>query len=307
MTRFEYIDALRQAMSDLPPDVVAATVADYERRIAAASAAGQSEEAILAGLDSPETVAAERRSAKQFQAFKQDKTPANFVRTVFSFIGLMAFNLFLIVPAIVYSALLFAAFACSIAFYSGGIMLTSSSLAGVTEISLDPHFRGNTHDHVQVRTDRDDNHVIIDIGKNGKASPTPPAAKVSVASASAASTATPAPSAAATVTSPADTSHVDEPGNFVMSDDNDNLGITEDEHGVNIDMPGVHMHSPGHSHNLFFGTDEFSESRSVQVSIGIGLILGGILMFLLCLVVSKFTWTGIVRLVQMEFSVLKNA
>jgi uncharacterized membrane protein len=308
MTRFEYIDALRQAMSDLPPDVVAATVADYERRIAAASAAGRSEDEILASLDNPQKVAAECRAAKRLQTFKQDKTPANFVRVFFSFIGLMVFNLLLIVPAIVYSALLFASFAIALACYSGGIMLTASSLAGVTEISLGPHFRGNTHDHVQVRTDHDDNHVIIDIGKNGKPSQTPPAAKVLAASANAASTAkTPTPSAAGIAASTANTSLADESDDFVMSDDNDNLGITEDEHGVNIDLPGVHMHSPGHSHDILFGTDEFSESRSVQVSIGIGLILGGILMFLLCLVVAKFTVTGIVRLVQMEFSVLKNA
>src|ERR1700751_1579873 len=100
MTRFEYIDALRQAMSDLPPDVVAATVADYERRIAAASAAGRTEDEILASLDSPQKVAAECRAAKRLQTFKQDKTPANFVRMFFSFIGLMVFNLLLIVPAI---------------------------------------------------------------------------------------------------------------------------------------------------------------------------------------------------------------
>ncbi|HXA47361.1 MAG TPA: DUF1700 domain-containing protein [Burkholderiaceae bacterium] len=304
MTRFEYIDALKQALSDLPPDVIAATVADYERRIAAASAAGQSEEAILASLDSPQKVAAERRAAKQFHAFKQDKTPANFVRMFFSFIGLMMFNIFLIVPAIIYTALLFASFAVALACYSGGIMMTATGLAGVSEISLDEHFHRDAHTPVAIRSNRDDGHVIIDIGKNAKSAPVQALPQAQMGSASASSAASTASSATASAAGNAASTRSDK---IIISDDNDSLGFTEDDDGVNIDMPGLHMHSPGNSHHLFFDTDDFNESRPVLVSVGIGMILGGILMFLLCLVVSKFTVTGIVRLVQMEFSVLKNA
>jgi uncharacterized membrane protein len=308
MTRFEYIDALRQALSDLPSDVIAATVADYERRIAAASAAGQSEDAILASLDSPQKVAAECRAGKQVQTFKQDKTPANLVRMFFSFIGLMVFNLLLIVPAIVYAALLFASFAIAIACYSGGIMMTAASLAGVHEISLDPHVHGTTRDHAQLKANHDDGHVIIDIGKNGKQVQASVSTRAAATSTSDVANAAPAASATmSNAQASTDKVRSDESGDFVIADANDNLGIFEDENGVNIDMPGLHMHSPGHSNNFVFGTDEFSASRPIQVSIGIGMILGGILMFLLCLVVAKFTVTGMVRLVQMEFSVLKNA
>jgi uncharacterized membrane protein len=301
MTRFEYIDALKQALAGLPPEVIAATVADYEQRIAAASAAGQSEEQILASLDNPQKVAAERRAARQVQAFKQEKTPVNFVRMFFSFIGLMVFNFMLIVPAIVYSALLFASFAIAIASYSGGIMMTATSLAGVNEISLDPHFYAAAHERVREKANRDDSHVIIDIGKQGNAAKNQTASQASNQASAASASSASAPVIASVG------GNSSESDDFIIADENDHLGIFEDEHGVNIDMPGLHMHSPGHSHNLFFATDDFSASRPVQVSIGVGLIIGGILMFLLCLVVSKFTWIGIVRLVQMEFSVLKNA
>jgi uncharacterized membrane protein len=312
MTRFDYIAALRDALSDLPPDVIAATVADYERRIAAASAAGQSEEQILAALDSPEKVAAECRAGKKVQIFKQDKTPANFVRMFFSLIGLMVFNLMLIVPAIVYSALLFVSFVMALACYSGGIMMTASSLAGVNEISFDQHFHGNAHNHADLGSMHDNGHVVIDIGKSPKpiqSEMVKPSATASASAASTTASTTTASATASTNTSQpatnADTADVSP--KMIISDNDDNLGITEDERGVNFDLPGFHMHSPGNSRNIMFGTDYFSASRPIQVSIGIGLILGGILMFLLCLVVGKFTITGIVRLVQMEFSVLKNA
>ena len=132
MTRFEYIDALRQAMSDLPPDVIAATAAEYERRISDASAAGQREDDIIESLGDPQKIAAERRASPQPKTFQKDKapanSPANFARMFFSFVGLMIFNVFLLVPAIVYSALLFASYVVAIACYAGGIMVTGEWL-----------------------------------------------------------------------------------------------------------------------------------------------------------------------------------
>ena len=48
MTRFEYIAALRSALEGLPPEVIERTVAEYEKRIFDASAAGQAEDEIIA-------------------------------------------------------------------------------------------------------------------------------------------------------------------------------------------------------------------------------------------------------------------
>jgi hypothetical protein len=51
--------------------------------------------------------------------------------------GLAIFNLFMIVPAMVYSALLFALYLAALAFYLSGIAITASGLAGNSELLLD--------------------------------------------------------------------------------------------------------------------------------------------------------------------------
>lgn len=315
MTRFEYIDALRQALSDLPPDVIAATVAEYERRISDASAAGQREDDIIEGLGDPQKVAAERRTNMQFKTLPKDKAPANpaanFMRTFFSFFGLMIFNLFLLVPAMVYSALLFASYVIAIACYAGGIMVTAASLAGVNEISLDPPYEAvSFHQvHVDAKSDGGNGHVAVTVKQDAK-----PAGNGAAASASASAAAS-APSVAVvagTAASADDNALVKvEPNGIRITDGSGKIRITDGDddfdNRLHLDIPGIHIHHPEGGRNIFFGPDDFTASRPLRTSIGIGLILSGILAFLLCLVVSKYTFVGVSRLVQFEFAVLKNA
>lgn len=286
MTRFEYIAALRQALSGLPPEVIDATVAEYERRIAEASDAGRSEDEIIAGLGDPQQVAAERRAVPVVNAVKQEKSAASVVRMFFSLIGLMVFNLFLVIPALFYSALLFASFVVALALYGGGIALTTASLSGASDLSPDR----------QVQTT---------VSKS--------AASAAVASAPAV-----APPTVDKARHADDNTYVKVGPNGVrvsdgsnkirIVDDNDgNFGVVEGKHGVMIDLPGVHIHNPEQGGDFVFGDLGLSESRPLLMSIGIGLILAGILSFLMCLVVAKYTLVGILRLAQMEFSVLKNA
>jgi hypothetical protein len=67
-----------------------------------------------------------------------------------SALGLAIFNLFMVVPAMVYGSLLAALYACALGFYLGGIAITASGLSGASE--LVPTVRCAIHDHV----DRDD-------------------------------------------------------------------------------------------------------------------------------------------------------
>ena len=80
-----------------------------------------------------------------------------------------------------------------------------------------------------------------------------------------------------------------------------------DEHGVAIGVSGVQLHHLGVSRNFFAHAADVGASRPFQASIGIGLILAGIISFLLCLTIARLTLLGIVSLVQMEFAVLKSA
>jgi uncharacterized membrane protein len=49
-----------------------------------------------------------------------------------------------------------------------------------------------------------------------------------------------------------------------------------------------------------------ADSRTTQTLFGFGLVLGGIALFLLSLVVTRYTFVGIKRYIQMNFSLLKG-
>ncbi|UMR29279.1 hypothetical protein MJ904_19660 [Massilia sp. MB5] len=53
-------------------------------------------------------------------------------------------------------------------------------------------------------------------------------------------------------------------------------------------------------------TDLDAESRTAQTAIGVSLILGGILLCLLSIVVTRYTVIGIRRYIEMNFSLLRG-
>lgn len=308
MNRFEYLETLKHAMEGMPPEVIAATVTEYERRINEASAAGKTEEEILASLENPQAVAAQRRAAAQIQAFKQNKTPVNFFRLCFSLIGLLVFNMFLIVPALVYSLLLICGYVAALACYGGGIVATSVAIAGVNEISLDNDHGDAPIQHVQIYMKDKDGGVKLD----AKAANAPATAAASAGSAS-----TSADAKADTKVAPAKPSitvgsngvRIEDENNKIKisGDDDDDTAFGEDEHGLTFDAPGVHIYNPRYSDHVFLTADGLGVSRPVQVIIGIGLTALGVIGFLLCLMISRYSILGIFRLAEMEFAVLKNA
>jgi hypothetical protein len=54
-------------------------------------------------------------------------------------------------------------------------------------------------------------------------------------------------------------------------------------------------------------TDMDGESRTTQTLFGIAMVLGGILLFLLSLVITKYTFMGLKRYLKMNLSLLKGA
>src|SRR5213075_3285497 len=106
MSKNEYLDALKKALTGLPPDVAAKTMAYYEQRFIDSLAAGQTEAEITADLDEPRKIAMTLRANAHRSAFEQNRSPASLARMMVSFIGLGIFNLFMVVPAAVFSALL---------------------------------------------------------------------------------------------------------------------------------------------------------------------------------------------------------
>lgn len=246
MTRLEYIDALKTALAGLPPELIQDMVNAYEMRFIEGASAGRSEEEIVAGLDTPATVAARLRIALQSQATPASATapaaaspvapaaiansPSRLGRMLTSLLGLGALNMFLFVPSIVFCALLFASWVCSGAFILTGSAYTAAALSGVSQISVDG-----------------------------------PAAK--------------------TLRLPADMPGV----------------VRVTSHGIHGDDEVV-VNSKGKKIQVVIDDDE----RAPSMLLGLGAIFGGIFLFLLNLVITKYSFLGIVRYVKWNFSVLRN-
>lgn len=156
MTKQQYLDALRQAMTGLPPETVAKTLAYYEQRFIDGLVAGQSEAEVYQGLDEPRKIAMTLRASAHLNAFEQKKTPFNLARALVSFVGLAIFNLFMVIPALVYASLLGAIYVSAFAFYIGGVALTASGLSGQNELALEGplrHIMAFTNSHFDTRAE----------------------------------------------------------------------------------------------------------------------------------------------------------
>ncbi|GAB2841601.1 hypothetical protein GCM10027277_05750 [Pseudoduganella ginsengisoli] len=145
MNKQAYLEALQKALAGLPPETVARTMAEYEQRFIDGMVAGRSEQDIAEELGEPRKIAMGLRASVHMAAYQQARSPANWARMAVSFVGLAVFNLFMVVPAIVFASLLTAVYACAFAFYLSGVAITASGLAGTNELVLDGPFREFVH------------------------------------------------------------------------------------------------------------------------------------------------------------------
>ncbi|MYM39557.1 DUF1700 domain-containing protein [Duganella qianjiadongensis] len=153
MNKQAYLEQLRLALQGLPPHTVAAALADYEQRFIDGLVAGRGESEIYQELEPPRQVAMALRTAAHLDAQLHGagaapaaatparKRPFHLLRTLGSLIGLVLFNLFMVIPAAVYASLLAAVYISAFAFYIGGIALVSSGLSGQNELALEGPLR----------------------------------------------------------------------------------------------------------------------------------------------------------------------
>jgi uncharacterized membrane protein len=265
MGKLEYLEALKRAMLGLPPDVQAKTLAYYEQRFVDGVAAGRGEPDVARELDDPTKIAMTLRASAHLNAFTEKKNPANVVRLAVSAVGLAIFNLFMIVPAMVYSALLFALYACALTFYLAGIATTASGLAGANELVLDWPSRFVTIDDDgrgrQLRIEIGDRGINVAQERPQVADPLPPTD----------------PDADADRSSRLERSRAMRSAEALADS------------------------------TLRISTDMDAESRTTQTLFGFGLVLGGIALFLLSLVITRYTFVGLKRYFQMNRSLLKGS
>jgi uncharacterized membrane protein len=261
MGKLEYLDALKRAMLGLPPEVQAKTVAYYEQRFIDGVAAGRGEAEVASELDDPKKIAMTLRASSHLSAFEQKRNPANLLRLVISALGLLIFNLFMVVPAAVYASLLTAMYACALAFYVAGIAITASGLSGANELVLDGplrHFVMSGDDVAEPGA-----QTKVTIGDNG----------------------------IRVFQEKAPEAHPADAGPDADADTPPVIRRAEEMAGRGIRI----------------STDMDAGSRATQTFFGLAMVVGAIILFLLCLVVTKYTVIAVKRYVQMNFSLLRGS
>jgi uncharacterized membrane protein len=266
MGKLEYLDALKRAMTGLPPEVQAKTLAWYEQRFVDGTTAGRSEDSIAEELDDPRKVAVTLRASAHMDAFNKqpnDKNkPASALRTFVAGAGLLVFNLFMAIPAAVYASLVVAVYCTALGLYVSGIAITASGMAGANELVLD-----NPLHRIERRAGddvpREDVRTRVSIGKYG----------INIYE-----------------------DEAPEPG--VAADDPD------EEAGSRAVIRRAEKVADA---GVRITTDMDGESRTTQTVFGLVMVLGGILLFLLSLVITKYTFIGFKRYLKMNLSLLKGA
>jgi uncharacterized membrane protein len=255
MGKMEYLDALKRAMMGLPPEIQARTLAYYEQRFVDGVAAGRTEEEVGRELDDPKKIAMTLRASSHLDALGEKKKPVNVVRLLFSAVGLAIFNLFMVIPAAVFGALLASLYACAVAFYLAGVVTSASGLAGANEFVFNEPLR-----HMQAGDDGvRSGDATITIGHRG----------INI--------------------------HTNASGN--------DSPAASDEHSQGEHV--IREHDASGRIHIF--TDMDAHSRGTQIAVGVGLVLGGIALFLMALVITRYTFIGIKRYLQMNLSLLRGS
>ena len=275
MGKLEYLDALKRAMTGLAPETQAKTLAFYEQRFVDGEIAGRLETDVAAELGDPKKIAMSLRASLHMQAFETKKNPANFVRMGFAAIGLLIFNLVMVVPAVVYAAVLASLYAVGLALYLYGVVITASGLSGATEVKLDGPFKNMVvHDeHDGERRDIERETKVAISGGNIQIYTEPVAGAVEKAA----------------------LEETNKAASEVGGNGDGKRTMRALKRAEQVATIGVK-----------FNTEMDEASRTTQTFFGLGLVLGGILMLLLSLVVTRYTFIAIRRYIEMNYSLLKG-
>ncbi|WP_229423529.1 DUF1700 domain-containing protein [Massilia frigida] len=311
MGKLEYLDALRRAMAGISADIQASTLAYYEQRFIDGLAAGRTEADIAAELDVPATIAMKLRTTAHMHSFEQKKNPANLMRLLVSLAGLAIFNLFMVVPALVYAAFLALLYAAGLAFYVAGIAITASGLSGANELVLDGPFRELILDNAS-GDEPQTMEAKVSIGQDGvrffreHISGDAPRQAVAEARQAAAGAAAHAAGEAARAAGEAARAagEAERAAGEVADAAREASEEAASTHPKKRGM--VRRAEEAASAGLRITTNLEPGSRATQTVFGLGIVLAGIVIFLVCLVITKYTLTGIRRYAEMNVSLLKG-
>jgi uncharacterized membrane protein len=105
MTRAEFIAQLRQALSGMAPKELDEIVADYNAHFDEGLAAGRSEAEVAAALGDPRRLGRELRAEAGLRRWERQRTPAALVAAMVSLGGMLAVDIFILLPFLLVFAL----------------------------------------------------------------------------------------------------------------------------------------------------------------------------------------------------------
>lgn|GEM_PF-6632393 len=136
MTKTEFLAAIKSACETLPVELVDAALADFERQFTDQFISGVSEQTIVERWGSPQAAALKLKLGSFSGNLKQAVSAQKVARVGLSGVGLLLMDIFLLGPAMVYSALLATFYAVALAVYLTGIFVSASSMAGLNYIDV---------------------------------------------------------------------------------------------------------------------------------------------------------------------------
>jgi hypothetical protein len=202
----------------------------------------------------------------------------------FAAVGLVIFNLFMVVPAAVYAAVVTAMYISGLVFYLSGVVITAGGLSGSDEVKIDGPLRHIISSAITL-DGGDELPTRVTIGEEGIRIITDRAEleKRREAASEAQAAANDAAEAADRASESIETDPIDALASKAAS---------RAEAVVSNKIAKV--------------SESSDESRATQVFVGIGLVLGGILLLLLCLAITRYTFIGIRRYIEMNIALLKG-
>lgn len=126
MKQDAFIQNLRHALSGLPKPAIDEILADYREYIGDALAAGRDEEEVIAALGEPAKLARELKAQASYREWESHRSFGNLARVIGSIAGLGLLNMLLLIPFMIYLALLTAGYAMSIGLIIAGLVAVTT-------------------------------------------------------------------------------------------------------------------------------------------------------------------------------------
>ncbi|MBO1361173.1 DUF1700 domain-containing protein [Acetobacter sacchari] len=127
-----FLSRMRAGLKGMPRSVIEETINDYAAHFDAGVANGRSEEDIAQGLGDPSRLAREIRAEDGVRRWHDERTFYAAMRAVFGMIGLLAVDVFLVLPLLfIVGVFLFVVIVVGVTFSVVGAILTPLGVMGV--------------------------------------------------------------------------------------------------------------------------------------------------------------------------------